>query len=53
MTECAQMKCGQSGCVVTRRITIEMCSKRRVRNRDGVETNVVEELVDRSSGDDV
>ena len=42
MTECAQTKYGQSGCVVTRRMTIEMCSKRRVRNREGVETDVVD-----------
>ena len=37
MTDCAQTKCGQSGCVVARRMTIEM----RVRNRECVETVVV------------
>ena len=42
MTECAQTKCWKSGCVVTRRMTSEMCSKRRVRNREGVETDVVD-----------
>ena len=41
MTECAETKYGQSGCIVTRRIIIEMCSKRRDRNGDGVETDVV------------
>ena len=49
MTECAQTKCGKSGCVVTRRMTIEMCSKRRVRNREGVETDVVDTKCAQSS----
>ena len=49
MTECAQTKCGQSGCVVTRRMTIEIFSKRRVRNREGVETDVVDTKCAQSS----
>ena len=49
MIECAQTKCRQSGCVVTRRMTIEMCSKRRVRNQEGVETDVVDTKCAQSS----
>ena len=49
MTECAQTKCGQSVFVVTRRMTIEMCSKSRVRNREGVENDVVDPKCAQSS----
>ena len=49
MTECAQRKYGQSGCVVTTGMTIGMCSKRRVRNQDGVETDVVDTKCAQSS----